>query len=125
MADRQDVARQVTFYLAMPVADPVFFVVALRQALKGRSAGGALRDVPRSNDVRRHSLLFAVGLASTFAFASWAWLYWALPPDEPADRLVMALIVGDLASSLVMFSRVVISAGISQRISESVTRRRR
>lgn len=125
MADRQTVARRMTFYFVLPVAGPVFFVVGLRQALTGRGAGDARRGVPRSNDVRRHSLLVAVGLAAAFAFASWAWLYWALPPNEPGERLAIALLVGDLVSSLVLFPWVVISAYISQRITESATRRRR
>jgi hypothetical protein len=125
MADRQDVARQVTFYLVLPVAGPVFFVVGLQQALTGRRAGDALRGDPRSNDVRCHSLLFAVGLAATFVLASWAWLYWSLPPAEPGERLAVALIVGDLVSSLVMFPWVVISAEISQRIAGSANRGRR
>jgi hypothetical protein len=125
MADRQDVARQMTLYLVLPVAGPVFFVVSLRQVLTGRGAGDALRGVPRSNDVRRHSLLFAVGLAAAFAFASWAWRHWALPPDEPGERLAMALLVGDLVSSLAMFPWAVISADISQLIAGSAARRRR
>jgi len=48
MADRQDVARRVTFYLVLPVAGPVFFVVGLRQAL---TSGGTQRQT-----VARHRL---------------------------------------------------------------------
>ena len=124
MTDRQAVARRMRFYFVLPVAGPVFFVVGLRQALTGRGAGDALRGVPPSNDIRRHSLLFALGLAAAFAVASWAWLHWALPPHEPAGRIAVALIVGDAASSLVMLPWAVISADISQRIDRSASRRR-
>jgi len=116
--------RTVIFYFVLPVAGPVFFVVGLRQALTGRGVGDAQRGTPPSNDVRRHSLLLAVGLAAAFAFVSWAWLRWALPPHEPGERIAVALLVGDVFSSLVLFPWVVISAYISQRMDRSAHRPR-
>lgn len=113
--DRQAIARR-RLLLLWPVFGPVFFAVGLRQTVAGRGAGDAAQGVPRSNAVRRQSLLFAVGLAAAFALASWAWIHWALPPHGSVGRIVASLVAGDLASSLVFWPWVVISADISQRL---------
>lgn len=115
--DRDAIARR-RLLLLWPVFGPIFFVVGLRQAVAGRGAGDAAQGVARSNVVRRHSLLFAVGLAAAFVLGAWAWLRWALPPRSAEGRIVASLVAGDLVSSFVFWPWVLISADISKRIDD-------
>lgn len=112
-------------FVTAPVWGPVFIVVGIRDLL--RLVPGTRRPIdggsaPRKGHVVRFGLFMTVGLAAIFTAMLVSWLAFGLPPKGPA-RFPVALVAAGLASSLLFFPVVVVSASLDMGVAERRARR--
>lgn len=87
-------------FLSMPFLGPIFAVVGLRQAVTGRHSDSQSRAGRVAAADRSGSLVLALGPVAVFAVVCWGWMAMALPPRTLGGRMVAAVLVADLASSV-------------------------
>jgi hypothetical protein len=113
--------------LLAPVWGPVFIVVGARQVLHERR-GRALpaRMAPAREDaadVGQYALLLTAGLTLVFMAVFLGWLAFALPPGGFA-RIPVALVAASLASSVLFFPLVFVTAVLSMGAAQKSAQRR-
>ncbi|WP_034262184.1 hypothetical protein [Actinospica robiniae] len=86
--------------MSVPFVGPIFAVVGFRQAFTGRSRDSTSGTDKFAAADRWGSLVLALGLAAVFTVVCWGWMALALPPRALGARVVAAVLVADLASSV-------------------------